>query len=97
MQFSIQRLHLPTCPRLQDGSARSCHHQYYWHLEDCQEASFVCQMRRITSSFIAMMHFDNPPKSYSESEWNPMTIEEAAPGYSVFTYRGSKALADRAA
>ena len=51
----------------------------------------------ITSSFAAMMNLDNPPKRYSESERNPVTMEQAASGDSATAYRGSKALAERAA
>ena len=51
----------------------------------------------ITSSFAAMMNPGNPPKNYSESAWNPMTVEEAASGDGSAAYRGSKALAEKAA
>ncbi|KAL9612893.1 MAG: hypothetical protein Q9167_002526 [Letrouitia subvulpina] len=51
----------------------------------------------VTSSFAAMMNPDNPPKSYSENEWNPMTMKKAASGDGATAYRGSKALAERAA
>ena len=51
----------------------------------------------ITSSFVTMMNLDNPPKSYSESEWNPMTMEEAASGDGATAYCDSKAMAERAA
>lgn len=51
----------------------------------------------ITSSFAALMKVDNPPKYYSENDWNPVTWEEAAAGDGALAYRGSKALAERAA
>ena len=50
----------------------------------------------ITSSFAAMMRTDNP-KTYDETVWNPMTMDEAAAGDGATAYRGSKALAERAA
>lgn len=34
----------------------------------------------ITSSFAAMMDPDNPPKSYSEKNWSPVTWDQAASG-----------------
>ena len=51
----------------------------------------------ITFSFAAMMNIDHPQEIYSEREWNPMTMEEAASGDGATAYRGSKALAERAA
>lgn len=48
----------------------------------------------ITSSFAAMM---SDSKSYNEEVWNPISWKDAAAGDGATAYRGSKALAERAA
>ncbi|VUC31102.1 unnamed protein product [Clonostachys rosea] len=50
----------------------------------------------ITSSFAAMLDHKNPPKTYDETVWNPVTWDEAVNDHSL-TYRGSKTFAERAA
>lgn len=54
----------------------------------------------ITSSFAAI--FDPkrgswPGHTYSEKDWNPVTMEEALYGEKITTYRGSKTFAERVA
>lgn len=50
----------------------------------------------ITSSFAAIINPKNHPKSYSEQDWNPVTMEEALED-PLTAYRASKAFAEKAA
>jgi nucleoside-diphosphate-sugar epimerase len=50
----------------------------------------------ITSSFAAIINPKGHPKSYSEENWNPVTMEEALEDPAT-AYRGSKTLAETAA
>lgn len=52
----------------------------------------------VTSSFAAMSNYSNPPKIYSETVWNDMTMEEAeAATNPQAAYRASKKFAEKAA
>lgn len=59
--------------------------------------AFAPTVKRIvlTSSFAAIINPKNHPKVYSESVWNPVTLEDAMSP--LETYRASKTLAERAA
>lgn len=50
----------------------------------------------ITSSFAAIINPKRHPKSYSEENWNPVTMEEALED-PVTAYRGSKTFAEKSA
>jgi nucleoside-diphosphate-sugar epimerase len=50
----------------------------------------------ITSSFAAIINPKGHPKSYSEEDWNPVTMEEAL-GDPATAYRGSKTFAEQSA
>jgi nucleoside-diphosphate-sugar epimerase len=50
----------------------------------------------ITSSFASIINPNNHPKSYSEENWNPVTMEEAI-GDPATAYRASKTFAEKAA
>jgi nucleoside-diphosphate-sugar epimerase len=50
----------------------------------------------ITSSFAAIVNVKGHPKSYSEENWNPVTMDEAL-GDPMTAYRGSKTFAEKAA
>ena len=50
----------------------------------------------ITSSFASILNAEKPEKSYSEANWNPVTMEEALKDPAT-GYRGSKTFAEKAA
>lgn len=51
----------------------------------------------ITSSFAAITNPASHPKTYSESNWNPVTMEDALNTDPGTAYRGSKTFAEKAA
>jgi nucleoside-diphosphate-sugar epimerase len=50
----------------------------------------------ITSSFASIINLKSPPESYSEENWNPVTMEEALED-PLTAYRASKTFAEKAA
>lgn len=50
----------------------------------------------VTSSMAAVLNLKNPPDLYNETDWNPVSFEEAQSG-PILAYMGSKTFAERAA